>query len=156
VTGKVLFVSTTFHSKGTIMQLNPYLIFNGTCEPAFKFYEQVLKGKIATMMRFGETPAAEHVPAEYANKIMHATLKIGEQVIMASDEHPMHPYEGIKGSGVALHCDNVAEGERVFNALSDGALVVTMPLQETFWAARFGMLTDKFGVPWMINCEKAS
>ena len=106
------------------------------------------------MMPFSETPAAEHVPADYRGKIMHATLRIGEQVIMASDRHPMHPYEGIKGSSVALHFDKIAEGERVFNELSDGAQTVMMPMQETFWAARFGMLTDKFGVPWIINCEK--
>ena len=138
------------------MKLNPYLTFDGTAEAAFKFYERVLKGKIMTMMRFNETPAAEHVPADYRNKIMHATLKFDEQVIMASDRHPMHPYEGIKGNSVALHFDTVEEGERVFKEFSDGALAVTMPMQETFWAARFGMLTDKFGVPWIINCEKSA
>jgi PhnB protein len=138
------------------MKLNPYLIFNGDCEAAFKFYERVLKGKIAAMLPFGDTPACDHVPAESRSKIMHAKLTIGDQVIMASDNTPPHPYEGIKGTSVALHFDTVAEGERVFNALSDGALAVTMPMQETFWAARFGMLTDKFGVPWIINCEKAA
>ena len=138
------------------MRINPYLIFNGTTEAAFKFYERVLKGKIIAMMPFGETPACEHVPADFRDKIMHASLEVGNQRIMASDNNPAFPYDGIKGTSVALHFTEVAEAERVFNELSDGAQAVTMPMQETFWAVRFGMLTDKFGTPWIINCEKGA
>jgi PhnB protein len=138
------------------MKINPYLTFNGTAEAAFKFYERVLNGKIIAMMPFAETPACEHVPADFRDKIMHASLQVGEQRIMASDNNPAFPYEGIKGSSVALHFTDIAEAERVFKQLSDGAQAITMPMQETFWAPRFGMLTDRFGVPWIINCEKAA
>lgn len=136
------------------MQWNPYLTFDGQCEAAFKFYANCLGGQIVAMMRFGDTPVAGHVPAETNARIMHARLIAGNQVLMGSDTHPGQPYEGVKGASVAVQVDTPAEAERVFNALSEKASVL-MPLQETFWAARFGMLTDQFGVPWMVNCEKA-
>jgi PhnB protein len=131
------------------MQLSPYLSFDGQTEAAFKFYEQCLGGKIERMTPFGETPARDHVPAEYRDRIMHGRLVIGDQVLMASDTTPDHPYEGIKGASVAIAVD-VAEAERIFGALAEGG-TVQMPLQETFWAARFGMVVDRFGVPWLIT-----
>ena len=133
------------------MRWNPYLTFDGNCEAAFTFYEKVLGGKIVAMMRFGETPAAEFVPAEHRNGIMHAALLVGDQTLMGSDTTPEHPYEGVTGSTVALHVETPAEAESVFAALSEGG-TITMPLDETFWAQRFGMFTDKFGVPWLVNC----
>jgi PhnB protein len=136
------------------MQLNPYLTFNGQCEAAFKFYEQCLGGKIVAMLPHAGTPAEEHVPAEWRNKIMHARLTVGDDVLMGSDAPPDR-YEGSKGFSVTLGVDNPAEAERVFNALAEKG-TVQMPIQETFWAARFGMLVDRFGIPWMINCEKAA
>ena len=136
------------------MQWNPYLAFNGQCETAFKFYERCLGGKIVAMMPYGDTPAAGHVPADHRGKIMHARLVVGSQVLMGSDAHPGHPYGGVKGCSVAIHVETPDEAERVFKALAENGTVV-MPLGQTFWAARFGMLTDQFGVPWMINCEKA-
>lgn len=135
------------------MKMNPYLTFNGQCADAFKFYERCLGGKISMMLSFEETPAAEHVPADYRGKIMHARLTVGDQVLMGSDRHPAHPYEGIKGCSVALHVGSTAEAERVFNALAMNG-EVQMPLAKTFWSASFGMLVDQYGVPWMINCEK--
>ncbi|UVJ41833.1 VOC family protein [Pseudomonas sp. LS1212] len=135
------------------MQINPYLIFNGDCEAAFKFYEQCLRGKIEAMMRFGETPAGDHVPKDCHDKIIHTRLEVGDQVLMGSDTTPAHPYKGISGCSVSLNVDSIAEAERVFAALADKGSV-QMPLEKTFWAARFGMLTDRFGVPWMVNCEK--
>ncbi len=137
------------------MQWNPYLTFNGQCEAAFKFYERCLGGKIVAMIPFGGSPAGGHVPAEHHAKIMHARLVAGSQVLMGSDAYPGDPYEGIKGCSVAVQVDTPEEAERVFNALADKGTVV-MPLGQTFWAVRFGMLTDQFGVPWMINCEKPS
>jgi PhnB protein len=134
------------------MKINPYLTFHGTCEAAFKFYEQTLRGKIEMMMPFGDTPASEHVPADHRHKIMHARLNIGDQVLMGSDGTPDHPCEGMKGFSVALHVNDVAEAERIYKALSDKGTVI-MPLQETFWSTRFGMMVDRFGVPWMVNCE---
>lgn len=135
------------------MQWNPYLAFDGQCETAFKFYERCLGGKIVAMIPFGDTPAADHVPGEHRDRIMHARLIAGSQVLMGGDAHAGHPFEGIKGCSVAVQVDTPEEAERLFKALSENA-TITMPLGETFWAARFGMLTDQFGVPWMVNCEK--
>ncbi|MGH7061151.1 MAG: VOC family protein [Stellaceae bacterium] len=134
------------------MKLNPYLTFNGTCEAAFKFYETCLGGKIGFMMKNGQSPMADQTPPERRDQVMHARLMLGDQVLMGSDAPPDR-YEPAKGFTVTLSVDEPAEADRVFNALSEEA-TVTMPIQETFWARRFGMLTDRFGVPWMINCEK--
>jgi PhnB protein len=138
-----------------MIQWNPYLTFNGQCEAAFKFYERCLGGKIVAMIPFGDTPSAEYMPPDGREKIMHARLILGSQVLMGSDCHPGQPYEGVKGCSVALQVDTPDEAERVFNALAQNGIIV-MPLGQTFWAVRFGMLTDQFGVPWMINCEKAT
>ncbi|MCY1530122.1 3-demethylubiquinone-9 3-methyltransferase [compost metagenome] len=135
------------------MKINAYLIFDGQCEAAFNFYAQCLGGTLEAMMRFGETPACGDVPAEHHDKIMHACLIVGEQMLMASDCMPGQPYDGVKGCSVALNVDSVADAERIFTALAEQGKV-DMPLQQTFWAARFGMLVDRFGVPWMVNCEK--
>jgi PhnB protein len=136
------------------MQLNPYLTFNGQCEAAFKFYEKVLGGKIEAMMTYGSSPMAEQTPSDWRNKIMHARMTVGDKMLMASDAPPDR-YEAMKGIMVTLGIDNPGEAERIFHALSaNGA--VQMPLQETFWALRFGMLVDQFGTPWMVNCEKAA
>ena len=134
------------------MQLNPYLVFNGNCEAAFKFYEKVLGGKIEAMLPHEGTPAAEHVPPEWRNKIMHARLSVGDKVLMGSDAPPEH-YEAMKGFSVTLGIDRPADAERIFHALAEKG-TVRLPIQKTFWAARFGMLVDQFGTPWMINCEQ--
>jgi PhnB protein len=134
------------------MQLNPYLTFNGQCEAAFKFYERCLGGKIVAMVAHAGTPAEEHVPTEWRNKILHARLIVGDEVLMGSDAPPDR-YEEPKGFSVTLGVDDPANAERVFHALAENG-TVRMPLQQTFWAARFGMLVDRFGIPWMINCEQ--
>jgi PhnB protein len=134
------------------MQLNPYLTFNGQCEAAFKFYERVLGGKIVAMIPHEGSPAAEHVPSEWRNKIMHARLAVGDKVLMGSDAPPGHQ-EDMKGFSVSLGIDDPKDAERIFHALAENG-TVRMPIQETFWAVRFGMLVDRFGTPWMINCEK--
>ncbi|HTE18073.1 MAG TPA: VOC family protein [Armatimonadota bacterium] len=136
------------------MQLTPYLIFNGQCRSAFEFYEQLLGGKIVMMSTFGETPAADHVSPEVRDRIIHARLVVGEAVLMGSDSPPEH-FEEQKGMSVSLNVEEPAEAERIFHALAEGGSV-RMPIGETFWAVRFGMLTDRFGTPWMINCEKAA
>lgn len=135
------------------MKISPYLIFNGDCRAAFTFYQQCLQGQLEAMMTFGETPAAEHVPKEHHDLIIHTCLKVGDQMLMASDTTPDRPTPGMSGCSISLNVDNIAEAERVFNALADGGKV-EMPLEATFWAARFGMLVDRFGVAWMVNCEK--
>lgn len=135
------------------MQISPYLMFNGNCEEAMTFYEKALGGKLE-LIRHEGTPAAEHVPPEWRNKILHASLKIGNSSLLASDAPPgnFHPAQGVF---VTLYFTDPGEGERVWNALSPDGNVV-MAFGETFWASRFGMVIDRFGTPWMINCERAS
>jgi PhnB protein len=136
------------------MQLNPYLSFNGQCEAAFKFYAQCLGGKIEIMMTHGDSPMAQQVPPEWRNKIIHAHLTVGDKVLMGGDVPPEH-FEEVKGCSVSISVDDAADAERIFNALAAKG-TVRMPLQETFWAVRFGMLVDRFGIPWMVNCERAA
>ncbi|MGA7323905.1 MAG: VOC family protein [Rhodomicrobium sp.] len=136
------------------MQLNPYLTFDGRCEEAFKFYEKLFGGSITAMIQHEGTPAAEHVPQEWHSKIMHARLEIDGQVLMGSDVPPQH-YSEPKGISISIGIDRVADAERIFEALAENGKV-RMPLQQTFWAARFGMVTDRFAIPWMINCERDS
>ena len=134
------------------MELNPYLTFKGQCEEAFKFYEHALGGKIEFILTYGNSPMADQVPTEWHNKILHATLVVSGKVLQGADGPPDYKEE-MKGFAVAIGIDDPAEAERIFRALAEKG-TVQMPLQETFWAFRFGMLTDEFGVPWLINCEK--
>jgi PhnB protein len=136
------------------MQVNAYLLFNGQCETAFKFYEQCLRGKITAMMTHAGTPAEEHTPKEWRNKIIHARMNVGDGVLMGSDAPPDH-YQTPQGFSVSLQIKEPAEADRIFAALSENG-TVRMPIQKTFWAIRFGMLVDKFGTPWMVNCEQTS
>ena len=136
------------------MQLNPYLTFNGQCEAAFKFYEQCLGGKIVAMVTHVGTPAEEQVPAEWRNKILHARLIVGDEVLMGSDAPPDR-YEESKGFSVTVGINDPTDAERIFDALAKNG-TVKMPIQKTFWAVRFGMLVDQFGIPWMVNCEQAA
>jgi PhnB protein len=136
------------------MKLTSYLTFNGQCEAAFKFYEQCFGGKIVTMLTNGESPIASQMPAESHNKILHASLIVGDQVLMGSDA-PAERYEKAKGFSVTIGIANVAEAERIFHTLAEKG-TVQMPIQETFWAVRFGMVVDRFGIPWMVNCEQAA
>lgn len=134
------------------MHINPYLFFDGRCEEAFEFYARVLGGKIVAMLPHEGTPAEGHVPAEWRSKIMHARLEIGDQALMASDAPPQYQ-EPMKGFYVSLHYTDPSDAERVFSALAEGG-TIRMAMEETFWAARFGMLVDRFGTPWMVNCDK--
>ena len=136
------------------MQLNPYLNFNGQCETAFRFYEQCFGGTIVAMSPFAGSPMEKEVPSEWRQKILHARLLVGDVFLMGGDELP-EDYEVPKGFNVTLGFEEPTDAERVFSELAvDG--MVRMPLQETFWALRFGMVTDRFGIPWMINCEKSA
>ena len=136
------------------MQLNPYLFFKGNCEEAFRFYERVLGGRIVAMMTHEGTPAAEHTPAEWQGKIIHARMVVGDKVLMGSDAPPGRQEDAMKGFSINVGVDDPGEAERIFHALAENG-TVRMPIQETFWAVRFGMLVDRFGTPWMVNCEKA-
>ena len=134
------------------MQINSYLMFNGQCEAAFKFYEKSLGGKIAFKLTNGESPMAKETPPERLNQILHARFVVGNNVLMGSDA-PLERYDEPKGFFVSIGVDTAEEADRIFAALSEKGKV-HMPIQETFWAVRFGMLVDQFGTPWMINCEK--
>jgi PhnB protein len=133
------------------MQINPYLSFDGQCEAAFKFYERCLGGQLGEIFRYAGTPLADQVPADWQDKVMHASLTVGEQVLMGGDVAP-DGYETPKGFSLAIHIKSTAEAERIFHELATDGRVV-LPLEKTFWAARFGMVVDRFGIPWMINCE---
>lgn len=135
-----------------MMKIQTYLTFNGNCEEAFRQYEKVLRGKIVMMMPHEGSPAAGDVPPEWQKKILHVRLQVGDQVLMASDAPPQY-HSKAQGFSVSLMFTDVAEAERVFTELSDGA-TIQMPFGETFWALRFGMLVDRFGTPWMVNVEK--
>jgi PhnB protein len=132
------------------MQVNAYLLFNGQCEEAFKFYESCFGARIDGMLKHAGSPAEAHVPPEWGDKILHARLLVGDTVVMASDAPPGH-YEKPQGFSVNLQLKDADEAERIFKALSENG-TVKMPLAQTFWAKRFGMCTDQFGIPWMINC----
>jgi PhnB protein len=135
------------------MQLNTYLIFDTQCCEALTFYQQCLGGELTTMMPFGESPVCDQVPPEARDRIMHGCLVVGGQKLMASDSMPGQTYEGVKGSAVTINVDTDQEAARLFKSLSKGGKV-EMALQETFWSSSFAMFNDRFGVPWMINCNK--
>ncbi|PQO47232.1 VOC family protein [Blastopirellula marina] len=134
------------------MQVSPYLFFNGNCQEAFEYYQQLLGSEILAMLPHTGSPAAEQVPADFQEKIMHACMKIGDTMLMASDCPPDF-VEKPQGFKVSLAVHDPAEAERIYDGLQEGA-EIQMPLQETFWAQRFAMLIDRFGTPWMINCGK--
>ena len=134
--------------------IDPYLLFNGQCAEAFKSYEKILGGKIEGIMTHGESPMGEQVASEWRDKIIHARMTVGDGILMGSDVPPQH-YQKPKGFSVSISTKDVSEAERLFKELSQGG-VVTMPLQKTFWSAAFAMFTDRFGIPWMINCEQTS
>ncbi len=133
------------------MHINPYLNFDGQCEEAFKFYEQVLGGKITFIMTWGEMPGADQFPAETHKRIMHASLSVGDQVLLGADAPPDR-YQRPTGLNVSIHVKDKAEGELIFNALAENGNV-TMPFAQTFWSPGFGMCVDQFGIPWMVNTE---
>ncbi len=133
------------------MQINAYLVFDGQCKEAFTFYEQVLGGTLETMQPHGDSPMAEQTPPEWRDRILHARLVVGDQVLMGSDSPP-NQYDTPKSFSVSVTVNDPAQADRIFQALAEGGSV-QMPIQETFWASRFGMLTDRFGVPWMVNCD---
>lgn len=138
------------------MHINPYLFFDGNCRQAFEFYAQCLGGEIEAMHSAADTPMADQAPAESRDKIMHACLRFGGEMLMASDwncgPNPV-PFERPRGFRVSVNVDSASEAERIFAALVEGGSA-DMPLQETFFAERFGMLVDRFSIPWMINCAK--
>ena len=136
------------------MKFSPHLSFSGQCEKAFKFYAQCLGAKIQMMMTYGESPVAGEVPSDWRAKILHASLALGDQTLSGADAPPDR-YHKPQGISVTIDIESPAEADRIFKTLAEEG-AVQMPIQETFWAQRFGMLVDQFGIPWMINCGKSS
>jgi PhnB protein len=134
------------------MQLSPYLNFDGQCASAFKFYEECLGGKIVMMQTFGESPAKDQTAADWQDKVVHVRLEVGGWALMGSDAPPPH-YAAPQGMQVSVSVASPAEAERLFNRLAEHGKV-TMPYQKTFWSSGFGMAVDRFGIPWMVNCEQ--
>jgi len=136
------------------MQLNSYLHFSGQCEEAFKFYEKCLGGKIDGLFRYDAAPpeASQGTPAGWGNKIMHAHMIIGDQVLMGMDAPPER-FQKPQGFQVNIGVKTVAEGKKIFEALSEKGNVI-MPFRQTFWSPGFAMFVDRFGIPWMVNVEQ--
>jgi PhnB protein len=134
------------------MRTTPYLNFDGNAAEAFRFYEQVLGGKITFMQTHGDSPMRDQVGPEWHDRVMHISLEADGVSLMASDAPPSH-YEKPQGLYVSLHARDAAEAERLYAALSERG-EVKMPLQETFWSKRFAMFNDRYGTPWMINCDE--
>jgi PhnB protein len=132
------------------MQLEPYLFFTGNCEEALNYYKDVFGGEIVELSRHKDAPAEAQTPPESANLVMHATFKGPGFSFMAGDARPGTTYgEGPMSLSLSLTDQN--EGQRIFDALAKGGKV-DMPMQDMFWGAKFGMLTDRFGIDWMFNC----
>lgn len=131
-------------------QLESYLFFDGNCADAMLFYEKTLGGTIEMMLTHAQAPDQSQMPPGSEDRIMHARLNLQGSALLASDWMVGEHYPGMQGFSLALSYPTVDEAQRIFNALADGGLV-KMAFQETFWAKGFGMLTDKFGTPWMIN-----
>ena len=145
------------------MDLNTYLFFDGQCEEAFRLYEKTLGGRIVGLMRYADVPSG---PAAFkgSNRVIHVSLHVGDRVLMGSDTPPagVEPmpsghrpevYKKPQGFRANVAVDTPAEADRIYHALSEGG-TVTMPIGETFFAQRFGMLEDRFGTPWMVTCLK--
>jgi PhnB protein len=133
------------------VRITPYLSFDGQCEAALQFYERCLGGKIVYMKTYAQSPVATQVPPEWGKRVYHATFSIGDQTIGAADAPP-GAYRSPQGFSLTLDIDAPAEADRLFERLSEHG-TVQMPVQETDWARRFAVLTDQFGVPWIINCD---
>jgi PhnB protein len=136
------------------MDIAPYLHFNGRCEEAFAFYAKVLGGTITYKQTFAESPMKDQVPPDWQGKVMHETLTVGKRILMGSDTPPSH-FAAPQGFSVSLQTSSYDEAQRVFAALADGGQV-RMPFSKTFWSPGFGMAVDRFGIPWMVNCEAAA
>jgi PhnB protein len=137
------------------MRLNFHLHFSGQCEEAFKFYEKVLGGQIEGVFRYADAPAGgPDVPADWRNKVMHASMTIGDQALMGMDAPPGR-FQKPQGFHVNISVKDVGEGRKIFEALSESGNVV-MKFGPTFWSPGFAMFVDRFGTPWMVNVEQAS
>ena len=135
-----------------MLGVQPYISFKGNCEEAINFYKDRLGAEVLYIQRYGDSPMAGKGPDD---KIMHCTIKIGDSAVMACDNvfEDQNPTTIGNNISLAIGSNDPAAAETMFDKLSEGGSV-TMPMQQTFWAERFGMLTDRFGINWMFNCDK--
>lgn len=136
--------------------VNPYLMFNGTCEAAFLFYKSVFGGDFPYIGKFKDAPAEEGevLSEEALNRIMHVSLPIGSSILMGSDTHPRYGDVGFGDNfSVSINAESREEADKIFNGLSAGGKV-EMPMNDTFWGSYFGMFKDKFGINWMVSFDK--
>ncbi len=133
------------------MKLNAYLTFNGECENAMNFYADVLNGELTMMSRFSEMPpSVAEIPESAKNLVMHSTLNLGNFDLMASDTIEPERLNTGNHCSLSVNVDAADEAADVFNSLAEGG-IVTMPFEDAFWGGKFGMLTDKFGIQWMVS-----
>lgn len=132
------------------MRFRPQVTFNGECEAAFKLYERCFGGTIA-LLRYGDSPMAQQTDPALHDKILHATLTVDDSPVLSGADVSGDAYRKPTGFDVLVNLEDVAQAERIFSVLADGG-TVQLPLQQTFWAVRFGMVVDRFGTPWKINC----
>lgn len=135
------------------MRCSPHLCFDGQCEAAFRVYHELLGGRLTTLLKYGESPMAGQVPAQYRDRIIHATLDLGDQELLGADVFP-EDYRQPQGFFVTLGIEEYDRAKTVFEALAEGGQV-RMPFQETFWSPGFGVVIDRFGIPWEIHREDA-
>lgn len=140
--------------RDALVQISCHLSFDGNCEAAFSAYRRILGGELMTLLTYAESPLSGQVPADWQSKVMHATLRIGNQELLGADVFPGATVRH-EGFAVVLGITGVEQGRTTFDALAEGGNI-KMPFQQTFWSPGYGMLVDRFGVPWEINSENAA
>jgi PhnB protein len=136
------------------MRVTVYLSFDGRCAEAFDFYAHVLGGTVEAKHTWGETPHASDLPPEQHGKIMHSSLRVGDRLIFGADAPPEWRSKP-EGFSVSVNVDDAEEGRRIFDALAEGG-TVKMGFEPTFWSKGFGMLVDRYEIPWMVNVDASS
>jgi PhnB protein len=133
------------------MKISPQLSFDGDCAEAMAFYAKTFGGTVKFQMTWAESPACKEVPEDWTGKIMHSTLDLGDSIVMGCDPPP-NKFRAAAGTALGVNAKNVEEGRKMFDALAEGGNI-GMPFQKTFWSEGFGFVTDRFGIPWMVNTE---
>jgi PhnB protein len=136
------------------MRVDTYLTFDGNCAEAFELYARCFGGRLGPMFLYAESPMGAQVPPHWGDKVMHGSVELPDRILMGADAVP-GTYETPSGFSLSIQVARVEDAERVWAALCEGG-EERMPLQETFWAERFGMCVDRFGIPWQVNCEGAN
>lgn len=134
------------------MSVGVHLQFTGQCREAFEFYQAILGGSLE-VISYGSTPAGEQVPEDWQDKVVHATLKIDELELAGADIQP-EQYQKPTGFQLLIQAEDEERSKQLFDALGEGGSI-TIPLQQTFWSPCYGMLIDKFGIPWEVNCNSS-